>query len=179
MTNRRCLAAVPASICFSLAMVPTSAIAGAAVPLQRATTVSFQDFCTSPAGSSSASDNLVFDVSATAAISPAVPAVGHGFELTGLQVRITFVQAIAREFALVAPITGLASELLLVSGATPASRLTKMFAFIIHIPAQVPATGVKLDVPTLPTTSGPFTATSKKVVARLARSEDLTIAVGK
>jgi hypothetical protein len=65
-----------------------------------------------------------------------------------------------------------------VSGATPASRTTKTFAFIIHIPAVVPAAGVVLDVPTVPTTSGPFTASSKKVVARLAKSEALTIAVG-
>jgi hypothetical protein len=122
--------------------------------------------------------DLVLTVKTSARLSPRSPAPGHSFTVSGLQLSVTFPQGLDEGLHTLAPISGTATEELLVRGATPAVVRTKSYAYAVPTPAVVPPAGVALEVPATPATVGPFTATAGPVVVEESSSQTLVISAG-
>jgi len=137
-----------------------------------AATAPFELFCTnSPIG------DLAFnDVVLTGSLSPASPSAGQQFSLTGFQAQVTVPPDIVSEATAVGntSITGTVSADVTATGATPSSIPTGSLAYDQAIPSPVPASGLALDIPSTPSTIGPFTATSSNVAVSLGSALTLT-----
>ena len=137
-----------------------------------ADTSAFELFCTNtPIG------DLVFnDVVISGSLSPATPAPGQQFNLTGFQAQLNVPADVAQEAAAVGnqTISGTASVTIAATGATPASIPTGPLAYGQAIPNPIPPSGITLTEPSTPATVGPFTATSSNVALSLGSSISLT-----
>ena len=100
-------------------------------------------------------------VTSNGTISPADPASGTQFEVTGYQAQVTLPAAIVSAAAALGntDIAGYASTALDATGATPATLPSTQMAFDVPIPSTIPAGGVTFPVPSTAATIGPFTAT--------------------
>ena len=121
----------------------------------------FELFCSNtPIG------NIAFnDVSISATLSPAAPTAGQQFNVDGFQGQIPVPAEIAQQAAAIGntSLTGTWTANLSASGATPGTLSTGSLAFDASIPSPIPSTGITLQVPSTPTTFGPFTATSPNI----------------
>ena len=118
------------------------------------------------------------DVMAQATMSPANPMAGQQFNLTGYQVTVTIPQALASAAAAIQPnLTGTASGQIDATGATPATLPTGTLNFNVTIPSPVPTAGVPLQVPSPPSTLGPFTASSSSITMQQDSSFSLSLTV--
>ena len=117
--------------------------------------------------------------STTGTISPADPASGTQFALTGYQTQVTIPAAIVSAAAALgnADIMGSASTTLEATGATPASLASPTMSFDVTIPTPVPPAGLTLSVPSTPASVGPFTATGGDVTIDQSGRISLTLVV--
>jgi len=105
--------------------------------------------------------DLVFnDVSTSATISPGTLSAGDQFQVTGYQTDIPVPPgAVTAAVGLGnASFDGLATSYLDAYGATTSQTATGSMGFDVPIPSPVPSSGLALDIPSSPTTVGPFTA---------------------
>jgi hypothetical protein len=105
--------------------------------------------------------NIVLNnVNTTGTITPADPAPGEQFNVTGYQSTINLPASIASAAAALGntDIGGTATASLDASGATPAQISTGTMNFDTPLPSFVPSSGVTLTVPSSAATIGPFTA---------------------
>jgi hypothetical protein len=105
--------------------------------------------------------DLVFnDVSTSATISPATLSAGDQFQVSGYQTDIPVPSgAVTAAVGLGnASFVGVAASAVDAYGATSSQVPTGSMGFDVPIPTPVPSSGVTLDIPTSPTTIGPFTA---------------------
>lgn len=147
----------------------TTMIVGVAV--QSLTSPAFADsapfelFCTnSPIG------DLVFnDIVVTASLSPPAPAPGQQFNVVNFQAQVPIPQGVAQQAAIVGnnSLSGSVSVALGATGATPATTPSQSLPYNTAIPNPVPPSGFMLDVPSTPSTIGPFTATSGNIAISL------------
>ena len=125
--------------------------------------------------------NIVLnDATTVANITPSSPNAGDSFNLTGYQTTVNLPAALASAAAAVSPgqpLTGSATGQVDVAGGTPATFSTGTLSFSVNIPSPVPASGLALQVPSTPTTLGPFTATSSNITAQADSATSLTLIV--
>jgi hypothetical protein len=138
-----------------------------------ALTGAYQLYCPDPVETP-----IVLHVRATATISPARPAPGHSFRVSGFQTEVTFPQGVAPALAQMSPISGNVHGAVLLVGATPHRRAVAE-RFVATVPASAPATGFKFVVPVRPAGLGTFTATSRAVAVEEASRLVLTLEVGR
>jgi len=120
--------------------------------------------------------NIVLnDVTTSATLSPAAPAPGDQFSVTGYQVQVPLPSSIASAAAALGntSLTGTASTNIDAAGATPSSIPTGALSFAVPLPQQVPPSGVTLTVPSTPETVGPFTASSSSIT--IAQNADVSL----
>jgi hypothetical protein len=171
-TSRRAGTAA-ALLCAALLAVGAPAVAGAAAaPLATTLTGTYQLYCPDPVETP-----IVLHVRATAAMSPAAPAPGRHFLVSGFQTEVTFPQALAPALAKMSPITGNVRGTVLLVGATPA-RHPVAEPFVAAVPTSVPPGGFHFLVPTHPASLGDFTATSASTIVEEASRFQLTLVVG-
>ena len=105
--------------------------------------------------------DLVFnDVTTSATISPGTLSAGDQFQVTGYQTDIPVPPgAVTAAVGLGnASFEGVAASAVDAYGATSSLVPTGSMGFDVPIPTPVPSSGLALDIPTSPTTLGPFTA---------------------
>ncbi|HVA04707.1 MAG TPA: hypothetical protein VMU64_13305, partial [Acidimicrobiales bacterium] len=110
--------------------------------------------------------DLVFnDVTTSATISPGTLSAGNQFQVSGYQTDIPIpVGAVTAAVGLGnGSFDGLAASSVDAYGATPSQVPTGSMGFDVPIPNPVPSSGLALDIPSSPTTVGPFTATGGPV----------------
>ncbi len=120
--------------------------------------------------------NIVLNgVTTSATLSPADPAPGDQFSVTGYQVQVPLPQSIASAASALGntAITGTASASIDAAGASPASLSTGQLSFSAPLPQPVPPSGVTLTVPSTPETVGPFTASSSSIT--IAQNADVSL----
>jgi hypothetical protein len=119
------------------------------------------------------------DVTTTATITPASPASGGTFQLTGYQTVVNLPNDLATAAAAASnPLTGTATTQILASGATPATTNVGPTNFSVTIPSPVPPAGVSLSVPGSPeTVSQTFTATSTNITIEEGSSATLNLTI--
>jgi len=118
------------------------------------------------------------DAQTTATISPATPAAGQTFNLTGYQTVVNLPAALASAAGALQPtLTGSATAQIDASGATPATTPVGPLTFDVTIPNPVPAAGVTLSLPSTPQTVGPFTATANGITVQEDSAASLTLSV--
>ena len=140
-----------------LPISPVIATAGQVVtPPPAAVTGPYELYCPhTPVG------DLVFnDVTTSATISPGTLAAGDQFQVSGYQTDIPVpVGAVTAAVGLGnASFDGLATSYVDAYGATTSQAATGSMGFDVPIPTPVPSSGLALDIPSSPTTIGPFTA---------------------
>jgi len=115
------------------------------------------------------------DVTTSATLSPAAPAPGDQFSVTGYQVQVPLPASIASAAAALgnSTLAGNASTTVDAAGASPSSISTGALTFDVPLPQQVPASGVTLTVPSTPATLGPFTASSSAIT--IAQNADISL----
>ena len=115
------------------------------------------------------------DVTTSATLSPAAPAPGDQFSVTGYQVQVPLPASIASAAAALGNTTlaGNASTTIDAAGASPSSISTGALTFDVPLPQPVPASGVTLTVPSTPDTMGPFTASSSAIT--IAQNADISL----
>ena len=115
----------------------------------------------------------------TGKISPAAPASGTQFNLTGFQTTVTLPAAIAQATQALGntAVQGSAGATVQATGATPASIATGDIAFNATIPNPIPASGLALAIPATPQNVGPFTATGGAVTLSLGSTASLKVSV--
>ncbi|MGA2530755.1 MAG: hypothetical protein ABSG36_16560 [Acidimicrobiales bacterium] len=121
---------------------------------------------------------IVMHVRATARISPARPALGHAFFVSGFQTEVNFPRAVASALAKMSPITGKVTGTVLLLGASPQSRPVAE-SFVATVPASVSGAGFNLEVPSRGASLGAFKATSKSIGVEEASRFRLSLTVGK
>ena len=106
------------------------------------------------------------NVTSTATLSPADPATGTQFNVTGYQSTVTIPPSIASALTAIGnvAVTGTVTSAIDVSGATPSSISTGAMSFDTPIPATIPPTGLQLTVPSPAASIGPFTSTGGGIV---------------
>jgi len=119
------------------------------------------------------------NVTTTAALSPANPASGTQFNVTGYQTTVTIPASIASAAAAIGntDLSGTASTSIDASGATPASIATGSVSFDVPIPSPIPPSGVQLTLPVAAATMGPFTATGGGIVITQDASTRLSLEI--
>ena len=124
-------------------------------------------------------DIALNDVTTTGTITPANPAVGSTFQITGYQANVTIPAAIVTAAAALGnpSIQGSATAKIDMTGATPATMSSPTLSFNQTIPTPVPANGLALTLPSTPANLGPFTATSSNIVATVDKSTQLSLVV--
>ena len=124
--------------------------------------------------------NIVLNDAVTnGTITPASPASGQQFTLTGYQSVISLPSAIVSAASALgnSAITGTATLKVDATGATPASVASSNLAINAPIPSPVPAAGLTLNLPAAASTVGPFTATGGAISLTVDPSISLVIAV--
>jgi len=124
--------------------------------------------------------NIVLnDVVTNGTITPASPASGQQFNLTGYQSVVTLPNSIASAAAALgnSAITGTAVLKVDATGATPASVSAGSLPINAPLPSPVPAAGIVLNLPAAPGTVGPFTASGGTISLTVDPAITLTIAV--
>lgn len=118
-------------------------------------------------------------VTTSGTITPANPAVGSTFNITGYQNSVTIPAAIVTAAqALGNPsIQGSATAKLDATGATPAQVASPTLSFNQTIPSPIPSTGMTLTLPSSPSTVGPFTASSSNIAVTVDKSTSLSLVV--
>jgi len=152
-------------------------IALAAIPASTAyaTTPAYELFCpNTPVGS------IVLNGAVTSGtITPASPATGSQFNLTGYQTIVNLPSALASAAAALGntAIAGTAVAKVDATGATPASISGGTIPISSPIPSPVPAAGITLDLPAAPATIGPFTASGGTISLTEDSAAQLTLQV--
>ena len=154
----------------ALAVSASGATAPISVP--RALTGTYQLYCPDPVETP-----IVLHVRARAAISPANPAPGCHFVVSGFQTEVTFPQGAASALTQMSPITGKVTGTVRLVGAIPDSRAVAE-SFVATIPASVPAAGFNFWVPARAVGLGIFTAASKAIAVEEESGFALTLEVG-
>ena len=124
--------------------------------------------------------NVVLNgVSTTGTITPADPASGSTFELTGYQTQVSVPASIVSAAAALGntDLTGNATTTIEANGATPANITSSQMAFDVPIPAAIPPSGVTFSVPSAPASIGPFTASGGTITISQAGRIALTLLV--
>jgi len=147
-----------------------------ASPAAFATTQAFELYCPGTPVGNIALNNVVVN----GTVSPASPAAGSQFNLTGFQTSVALPSQIVTAAAALgnSAIAGSAVVKVDATGATPASVSGGNIAINSVIPSPVPSTGLTLTLPSSPATIGPFTASSSGTVSlTLDPSVSLTLNV--
>ncbi|HTZ10006.1 MAG TPA: hypothetical protein VMB72_13095, partial [Acidimicrobiales bacterium] len=150
---------------------PVLATTAPAPPPPQGTSGPYELYCPgTPVG-----DVALNDVVSSASLSPADPAPGQQFSVTGYQVSLALPAQIVTAAAALGnvAIQGTASALLDAGGATPPSISTGTLDFDVPIPDPVPAGGLAMTIPVPAATVGPFTATASSVTI----SQDTNVAM--
>ena len=124
--------------------------------------------------------NIVLnDVVTKGTVTPATPAAGQQFNLTGFQTNVSLPNSIASAAAALgnSAITGTAGIKVDATGATPASVPSPTVQINTPIPSPVPPTGLALVLPATPGTVGPFTASGGAISLTIDPSVSLTVNV--
>ena len=175
---RRRRTGAPAGASFAGTLLVLGALAvsasGATAPISvpRALTGTYQLYCPDPVETP-----IVLHVRARAAISPAKPAPGRHFLVSGFQTEVTFPQGVASALTQMSPITGKVTGTVRLVGAIPDSRAVAE-SFVATIPASVPAAGFNFWVPARAVGLGIFTAASKAIAVEEESGFALTLEVG-
>jgi hypothetical protein len=100
------------------------------------------------------------DVTTSATISPGTLAAGDQFQVTGYQTDIPVPSGVVAAAVGLdnSSFDGLAASAVDAYGATPPQVATGSMGFDLPIPNPVPSSALPLDIPSSPTTVGPFTA---------------------
>lgn len=124
-------------------------------------------------------DIALNNVTTTGTITPANPAVGSTFQITGYQATVTIPAAIVTAAAALGnpSIQGSATAKIDMTGATPATMSSPTLSFNQTIPTPVPSSGLNLTLPSTPANLGPFTATSSNIVATVDKATSLSLVV--
>jgi hypothetical protein len=130
---------------------------GATLPPPPSTTGAYELYCPGTPVGNIALNN----VTTSGTITPADPSSGEQFNLTGYQSQVSLPTQIVTAAAALgnSAILGSATAAVDVTGATPATLSTGSMNIDAPIPSPVPPEGLALDLPTAPSTLGPFTAT--------------------
>jgi hypothetical protein len=119
------------------------------------------------------------DVSTTGTISPADPAAGQTFNLSGYQTTVDIPSSIAAAAAaLGSDLSGTVTAAVDATGASPAQVSTGALSFDVPLAEASSSTGVTLEVPSNPTTVGPFVASGGTITVAQDASAVLDIVVG-
>ncbi|HTZ08389.1 MAG TPA: hypothetical protein VMB72_04910, partial [Acidimicrobiales bacterium] len=120
-------------------------------------------------------DIVLNDVTSAGTMSPADPAPGQQFDLTGYQTTFDLPEQIAAAAAALgnSAISGTATTSVEATGATPAGLSSGTMGFDVPLPSPVPAGGLAVAVPSVPATLGPFTATGGSIT--LAQGTEITL----
>lgn len=115
----------------------------------------------------------------TGKITPAAPASGSQFSLSGFQTTVALPQAIAQATQALGntSVMGSAGATIQATGATPATLSSGNIAFNATIPNPIPANGLTLQIPASPSTIGPFTATGGAITLSLGSTASLNVSV--
>ncbi len=119
------------------------------------------------------------DVTTTGSITPAAPAVGDQFNLTGFQTTVALPSSIAAAAAALgnSAIAGSAALKVDATGATPAAVAAPPISIDAPIPSPVPAAGLVLTLPSTPATVGPFTASGGTITLTVDPAVSLVLVV--
>ena len=156
------------------ALVASTLVRGFAAPAYAASTP-YELYCPGTPVGNIALNDVVTD----GTITPASPASGQEFNLTGYQSVVNLPSSIVSAAAALgnSAITGTAVLKVDATGATPATVSAGTVPIDVPIPSPVPAVGLTLDLPSAPGTVGPFTAAGGPVTLSVDRSISLTISV--
>ena len=115
------------------------------------------------------------DVTTSATVTPSSPSAGGQFQVTGYQVQIPVPPGPVSSAVGLSnnSFVGLATTALDAYGASPQQVPTGSLGFDVAIPDPVPSSGVDVDLPTDPTTVGPFTADGGPVT--IAQDESVLV----
>ncbi|MGD0983996.1 MAG: hypothetical protein ABSA65_09285 [Acidimicrobiales bacterium] len=175
---RRRSAGVLAGVCLfaTLLVVGTLVVAGsgATAPgsVPRVLTGAYQLYCPDPVETP-----IVLHARSSATVSPAGPAPGDHFRVSGFRTEVTFPQGVASALADMSPITGNVRATVLLLGATPGTHAVAE-SFVARIPASVPAAGFNFWVPARAVGLGTFTARTRAIAVEEASRFRLTLEVG-
>ncbi|HUI02159.1 MAG TPA: hypothetical protein VLZ77_01365, partial [Acidimicrobiales bacterium] len=124
-------------------------------------------------------DIVINGVVTQGTISPASPAPGQSFDLTGFQTVLTLPSSIVSAAAALgnSTITGTAVVQVDATGATPASLSGGSLPIDAPIPMPVPRAGLTLKLPAAPGTVGPFTASGGVITLTVGGSVRVTLVV--
>lgn len=151
----------------------TFALFAAAAPSAFAASSPYELYCPkTPVG------NIVLNnVVTSGTITPAAPAAGSQFNLTGYSSVVALPTSIVSAAAALgnSAIAGTAVTKVDATGATPASISSGNLAINAPIPSPVPATGLTLNLPATPASVGPFTATGGAI--NLTVDPDISLAL--
>jgi len=119
------------------------------------------------------------DVTTSGTITPADPAAGEQFNLTGFQVTLDLPSQIVTAAAALgnSAIQGTATAEIDAAGATPAEVSTGVMNLDVPIPSPVPPGGLSVAVPAAPATLGPFTASGGPITLSQSPKVALTLEV--
>jgi len=123
--------------------------------------------------------NIVLNNVTTTATIPSDLSAGQQFNATNFQTALTLPSSIVSAAAALGnpSITGTAALGVDATGATPASVPSGDLPFNVPIPSPVPPQGLAFDLPSPPTTIGPFTATGSTVTLALDPNVSLSLTV--
>jgi hypothetical protein len=115
----------------------------------------------------------------TGTITPASPAAGQQFNLTGYSSTVVIPASIASAAAALgnSAIAGTAVTKIDATGATPASVPSGNIVINAPLPSPVPSTGITLNLPSPPGSVGPFTASGGAITLTVDPAISLTLVV--
>ncbi len=149
--------------------------AAASTAASAATSAPYELYCPgTPVG-----DIILNNATTSGTITPANPAPGSTFNITGYQtiVNVPFALVTASAALGNSDLAGSASVGINATSATPATLPSPAISFTVPIPSPVPMTGVTLDLPAAPSTVGPFTAGSGAITITQSTKASLTLTV--
>jgi hypothetical protein len=118
------------------------------------------------------------DAMTSATISPASPASGQSFSLTGYQTVVNLPMGLASAAAAVSPnLSGSATAQIDATGATPAATPEGPLDFNVPFPSPIPDSGVSLSLPASPATIPGFTATGSQITIQEDSAASLSLTV--
>jgi hypothetical protein len=173
LTGARAVACLTGTLLVLGALVVPTSAATAPRSAPRALTGTYQLYCPDPVETP-----IVLHVRARATISPADPAPGGHFLVSGFQTEVTFPPGVASALAQMSPITGKVTGKVLLVGATPHTRAVAEL-FVAIVPASVPAAGFNFWVPARAANLGTFAASSQAIAVEEGSQFRLTLEVGK
>ncbi len=132
-------------------------------------TVAYELYCPGTPVGNVAMNNVTTSATIT-------PGSGDTFNVTDYQTIANFPAALATLAAAIgSTLNGSATTQLDVTGATPSTMSGGTINFSVPIPNPVPASGLSLDLPSPPSTIGPFTSTGGTITVDEDASTTLTI----